>query len=125
MFIGRQVLKKNLENKFVSEYGHVSDIMATCVEVSKAKYPATYQGNKIIPLQGKSLVPHSSGKINNRGIIYWEHEANIAMRDGKWKLVAKTHENENLEKKNLELYDMHADPSEQKDLAAKRPRKIK
>jgi arylsulfatase len=63
-------------------------------------------------------VPHFSGKTNNRGIIYWEHEANIAMRDGKWKLVAKTPENEQLDKKNLELYDMQADPSEQHNLAS-------
>ncbi len=111
-------ISKNLDNTFVSEYGHVSDIMATCLEVGKATYPTKFAGHTIIPLQGKSLVPHFSGKTNNRGIIYWEHEANIAMRDGRWKLVAKTHENEQLDKKNLELYDMQADPSEQHNLAS-------
>lgn len=111
-------ISKNLDNTFVNEYGHVSDIMATCLEVGKAPYPTKFAGHTIIPLQGKSLVPHFSGKTNNRGIIYWEHEANIAMRDGRWKLVAKTHENEQLDKKNLELYDMQADPSEQHNLAS-------
>jgi arylsulfatase len=114
-------IRKNLDNKFVSEYGHVSDIMATCLEVSKATYPIKFDGHTITPLQGKSLVPHFTGKTNNRGIIYWEHEANIAMRDGKWKLVAKTAEGEQLDKKHVELYDMEADPSEQHDLAAKYP----
>ena len=46
------------------------------------------------------------------------------MRDGKWKLVAKTHENKQLDKKNLELYDMETDPSEQHNLAAKHPERL-
>ncbi len=117
-------INKNLDNKFVSEYGHVSDIMATCVDVSKATYPTKFDGHKITPLQGKSLVPHFTGKLNNRGIIYWEHEANIAMRDRKWKLVAKTVERTQFDKKHLELYDMDADPSEQHDLAAKYPDRV-
>lgn len=117
-------INKNLDNSFVKEYGHVSDIMATCIEVAKAKYPKFHDGHKITPLQGKSLAPHFAGKTNNRGNIYWEHEANIAMRDGKWKLVAKTKENAQLDKKNLELYDMQADPSEQHDLAKKFPERL-
>ncbi|MBA4140252.1 MAG: arylsulfatase [Segetibacter sp.] len=118
------IISKNLNNKFVNEYGHVSDIMATCVDVAKATYPAKFAGHTITPLQGKSLLPHFTGKTNNRGIIYWEHEANIAMRDGKWKLVAKTHENNQLDKKNLELYDMDTDPSEQHDLTSKHPDRV-
>lgn len=113
-----------LNNKFVNEYGHVADLMATCVDVSGAKYPAAYKGSAIIPMQGKSLVPHFSGKSNNRGVIYWEHEANIAVRDGKWKLVAKTPENEQLSKDALELYDMEADPIEMHNLASKYPGRV-
>lgn len=117
-------ISKNLDNQFVSEYGHVSDIMATCAEVAKASYPATFDGHRITPLQGKSLVPHFTGEKNNRGIIYWEHEANIAMRDGRWKLVAKTPEDKQLDKKSLELYDMETDPSEQHNLASKYPDRL-
>lgn len=117
-------INEKLNNKFVGEYGHVSDIMATCIDVSKATYPTKFNGHTITPLQGKSLVPHFTGKSNNRGIIYWEHEANVAMRDGKWKLVAKTPENEQFNKKHLELYDMDADRSEQHDLSAKYPERV-
>ncbi|MFC3366406.1 hypothetical protein ACFOG5_24810 [Pedobacter fastidiosus] len=31
--------------------------MATLVEVSGAKYPLTFKGNKIFPMEGKSLLP--------------------------------------------------------------------
>ena len=36
---------------------HLIDIMATCLEVSGSKYPDEYEGNKIIPIEGLSLVP--------------------------------------------------------------------
>ncbi|MEJ7691494.1 sulfatase-like hydrolase/transferase, partial [Daejeonella sp.] len=117
-------INKNLNNTFVNEYGHISDIMATCVDIAKAKYPSQYKGNKITPLVGKSLLPHFKGQKNNRGIVYWEHEANIAMRDGKWKLVAKTAEDAEFSKNTLELFDLDADPSEMSNLSAKFPERV-
>lgn len=114
----------SLNSKFINDYGHITDIMATCVEVADVKYPSTFKGYNVIPMQGKSLVPHFSGKTNNRGIMYWEHEANIAIRDGKWKLVAKTPEDEEFSKSSLELYDMEADPVEMHNLASKYPNKV-
>src|SRR5690606_37649559 len=81
-------IKQELNNRNVKEYGHLTDIMATCADVAKASYPATFNGHTIVPMQGKSLTPHFAGNSNNRGKVYWEHEANIALRDGKWKLVA-------------------------------------
>jgi arylsulfatase len=50
--------------------------------------------------------------------LFWEHEANRAVRDGKWKLVAKENE-------PWELYDIDADRSEMHDLAASHPEKAK
>ncbi len=117
-------INKNLNNRFVSEYGHVSDIMATCVAVSKSRYPTRFNGHTITPLQGKSLVPHFKDETNNRGVIYWEHEANIAMRGGKWKLVAKTDPGKQFDRKHLELYDMETDPSEMHDLSGKFPARV-
>lgn len=35
--------------------GHVMDFMATFIELANAKYPATYKGNTIKPLQGTSF----------------------------------------------------------------------
>ena len=115
----------SLNNRFVPDYGHITDIMATCVAVSGASYPSVFRGHNIHPMQGKSLLPHFSGQSNNRGRIYWEHEANIALRDGKWKLVAKTPEDARFSMDSLQLYDMNADPAEMNDLSAKNPERVK
>ena len=117
-------ISRKLNNTFIKEYGHISDIMATCLDISKAKYPSRYKGNTITPLEGKSLLPHFKGLPNNRGAVYWEHEANIAMRDGKWKLVAKTPEDAVFSRNSLELFDMDADPSEMRNLSLKHPERV-
>lgn len=118
-------IAKGLNNSLVNNYGHINDIMATCVEVAQAKYPTKYHGNAIQPMEGKSLVPHFIGKENNRGVVYWEHEANIAVRDGKWKLVASTPEAEEFNTASLKLYNIDTDPTEMTDLAAQFPDLVK
>jgi arylsulfatase len=68
---------------------HLIDLMATCVDLSEAKYPARFNGEDIKPMEGKSLAGAFAGKPIERKTIYWEHEGNRAIRTGKWKLVAK------------------------------------
>jgi len=97
--------------------GHLIDIMATCVDVADAEYPSEYKGNKITPMEGKSLVPAFDNKPIQREAIYWEHEGNRAVRQGKWKLVSK-HPGQ------WELYDIEADRTELTDLAQKYPEKL-
>ncbi|WP_157558180.1 arylsulfatase [Niabella aurantiaca] len=118
-------IASRLSNTFISDYGHITDIMATCVAVSGARYPSEFHGNIIHPMEGKSLLPHFSGKPNDRGKIYWEHEANIALRDGKWKLVAKTPEGASFSMDSVQLYDMEADPSEMNDLSRQDPERAR
>ncbi|MDR1666830.1 MAG: arylsulfatase [Bacteroidales bacterium] len=110
-------IKKKLNNTFVDEYGHLTDIMATCADAGKAAYPKTYKGHEITPMQGVSLIPNFSGQPANRGMTFWEHEGNIALRDGKWKIVTKTKEGDPFELASLKLYDMEADPTEMNDLS--------
>ena len=77
-------------NKFEHQPGHLIDLMATCVDVGGAKYPEKFNGKEITPRQGVSLQPAFLGKPLSRSQpIFWEHEGNRALRDGKWKLVAK------------------------------------
>jgi arylsulfatase len=97
--------------------GHLIDIMATCVDVAGAEYPSEYKGNKITPMEGKSLSPAFDNKPIQREAIYWEHEGNRAVRQGKWKLVSR-------HPGKWELYDIEADRTELTDLAQKYPEKL-
>ncbi len=117
-------IKKNLNGGFANSYGEIMDIMATCVEVANTDYPKEFKGHQITPKQGKSLVGNFSGEDIERGKIFWEHEANIALRDGKWKMVAKTEPNNDFSKSSLRLYDLEADPTEMNDLTLQYPEKL-
>ena len=98
--------------------GHLIDIMATCVDLAQANYPAKASGHPIQPMEGVSLTPAFSGKsLGRKEPIFWEHEGNRAIRAGRWKLVAK-------ENQPWELYDMETDRTEMHDLTAKFPERV-
>ena len=99
--------------------GHVIDIMATCIDIGNTKYPRQYQGNKIIPIEGKSLTPAFDNKTIKREALYWEHESNRAIRIGKWKLVAKGKDGP------WELYNLESDRTELNDVSGKYPARTK
>ena len=96
--------------------GHIVDVMATCVDVAGARYPAGGERN-IPPMEGRSLVPALRGEPDQPRLLFWEHEGNRAARDGRWKLVAR-------KGRPWELYDMDADRAEMHDLAANRPDEV-
>ncbi len=100
-----------------SRPSYLPDIMATCVELAGAIYPAERNGHAILPLEGDSLIPLLRGKKVSPRLIFMEHEGNRAARDGKWKIVA-------LHGKEWELYDMENDRTEMNNLATKNPKKV-
>ena len=98
---------------------HLVDLMPTFVELSGATYPEEYAGQKILPMEGISLVPALSGNQNRESSpIFWEFSGNHAIRDGNWKLVAER-------SRDWELYDLSTDRCENKDLASKHPEIVK
>jgi len=104
--------------------GHLVDIMATCVEVAGAKYPAEFGGKPIQPMEGRSLVPAFDNQPIQRDALYWEHEGNAAIRVGDWKLVRLGRngpwELYNLKTERTELHNLAAtEPARAKELAAK------
>ena len=105
--------------RLTHEPGHVIDIMATCAGAAGAEYPAQFGGGKITPLEGRSLLPVlQKGRRSGHPEIYWEHEGNRAVRQGKWKLVSR-------HPGGWELYDLEADRTEMHNLAAAQPEKTR
>lgn len=107
-------------NQLITSPAHLIDIMATCVELAGAKYPAELNGQRITPMEGISLTPTFTGKpLARTQPIFFEHEGNRAVRDGQWKLVAKGPAGD------WELYDMTADRTETKNLIEQEPARAK
>lgn len=98
--------------------GHVIDIMPTLVEVAGAHYPEQHDGHAILPMEGVSLAPAFDGDAITRSQpLFWEHEGNKAVRDGRWKAVQRlAHE--------WELYDLSTDRTELENLAAQQPDRL-
>ncbi len=105
------------------QVSHLIDIMATVSEVGEAPYPVTFRGEPVTPLEGNSLAPLFSGQQaqGHPEGIFWEHEGNRAVRQGKWKLVSKR---SRPEQGRWELYDLESDRSELEDLAAAMPERV-
>jgi arylsulfatase A-like enzyme len=92
--------------------GHLVDVMATCVDLAGAKYPAEFKGQPIQPMEGRSLAPAFANQPIQRDALYWEHEGNAAIRVGDWKLVRMGRDGA------WELYNLKTDRTELHDLAA-------
>lgn len=89
--------------------------MPTILSVTSTKYPTRRQGQPIEPPDGYSFAPAFQGRSwIRRQPIYYFHEGNRGVRDGKWKLVMKY-------QAEWELYDMDADRTELRNLAAAQP----
>lgn len=103
------------------EMGHVIDIMATCIDLANAKYPTIYNGNEIIPMEGKSLVPiFKTGKRKGHEYLGFEHFNEKAYRsnDG-WKILKQAGKNS-----KWQLFNLKTDRTEMYDLAQTNPQKV-
>ncbi len=102
--------------EFRRQPGHLIDIMPTLTDASGADYPLRHHGSDILPMEGISLMPAFDGPLRAREKpIFFEHEGNRALRQGKWKLVAAGWEGP------WELYDLESDRTETEDLASRHP----
>lgn len=103
---------------------HIMDVMPTFMELSGATYPTTFNGKDIHPLLGRSFIPLLKGNVMPDRTIFWEHEANRAVRTNEWKLVSKGKTTPPYTTP-WELYNMANDRAETNNLAAKYPDRVK
>ena len=97
--------------RLVHRPSHVVDIMATCLEVSGAAYPAERNGHAVPSTEGESFLGAMRGHEGSRERpLFWEHHGNSGMRDDVWKLVRK-------HPGDWELYNMENDRTELADMA--------
>lgn len=115
--------KINKTGGWYREPAYLVDLMPTIVDVAGAKYPRSYNGNKIKPLSGVSLAPSFRGKSLKRNQpLFFEHEDNAAIFSGDWKLVGtNVSVPGGVDASKWELYDIKKDRTETKDLASEKP----
>ena len=102
---------------------HITDIMATCVEVGQAAYPGVSTSSDNLPMSGRSLLPAFRNEPDKPRTLVFEHENNVAIREGDWKLLAQKALARDGLKPDVrwELYNLADDPVEQHNLAAMKP----
>jgi arylsulfatase A-like enzyme len=100
-------------NAWERSVGHISDLMATCVDAAGTAYPRDK-----LPMEGRRLLPALRGEPAQPRTLFFEHERHRAVRSGPWKLVS-------LAGQPWELYDMEADRVEMRDLAARDPDRVR
>ena len=103
---------KTEPGKIVHDPAHIIDLLPTAVAVAKTKYMGK------LNLPGTDLIAQLHNGFKKNRTLYFEHQGNRAVRQGKWKLVA-------LDDEPWELYDFMNDRTEMNNLAKKFPKKVK
>lgn len=98
--------------------GHVIDILPTCLEVARATHLSSKEESRTGLPDGQSLTPVFNRDTTAERTLFWEHEGNRAVRRGTWKIVSKF-------PAAWELYDLEADRTETRNLAARHPDRVK
>jgi arylsulfatase A-like enzyme len=101
---------------------HVMDLLPTLAEAVGATYPTERAGKAVRPLSGRSLLPDLRGETTAERGIPTAHEGARGYRLGRWKAVWGKRQSAPV---TWQLFDLSADPSEQRDLAAERPDKLR
>ena len=100
----------------IHQPGHVVDIMSTILDLSRSSYPDRFNDQRILPQEGRSLMPIFSGsRREGHDAIFWEHNGRKAMRKERWKIVAPQHSDD------WELYNINLDRNEMNNVASVYP----
>lgn len=97
--------------KWSDQIGGIVDFMPTFLALAGAKYPASYDGHNLLPIEGINLAPALTGAPPKPRKLFFEHEGNKAIFDGDWKLVSTHGE-------KWRLHNLRKDPTEKNDLSS-------
>lgn len=107
----------NRKNEIHHGFTSLLDLAPTFYEMANVSYPIAYQGNKVYPLKGNSLIPFVSGKSNeihdSTYVFALEHYGNAMLRKGNWKITNFTRP---FKIDNFGLYNLSNDIGEQINL---------
>lgn len=103
----------------------ITDFMPTFMELAGSIYPYSIRGQRTVPIEGRSFAASLAANTNGmKRMLFWEHEGNRAVRRGRWKLVFEYPGSRRTLRPSCgvwELYDLEADRTETRDLAAEHP----
>lgn len=116
-FIAHWPARITARGELRTQVSHLIDVMPTCLDAAGSTYPQELPGKKLLPLEGRSLVSAFDNRPASDRTLFWEHEGNRAVRDGKWKLVAN-------KGRAWELYDLEKDRVEMNDVAGQQPQRV-
>jgi arylsulfatase len=111
-------------NEINDDFLTVMDIAPTLYEIAQVNYPSAFNGNKLFPLKGNSLISFVSGKTNtihtNDYVFGLEHSGNTMLRKGSWKIANFS---DPFSLSEFELYNLDEDLGEIHDLKKLNPEK--
>jgi arylsulfatase len=106
-------------------FSHVMDLAPTFLKIAGATYPDTFEGKKVVPQLGISMLPVLTGKSDSMRAeddpVGWEMMGWRAVRMGQWKI---TWIDRPFGTSGWQLFDLANDPGETKDLHADNPKQL-
>ena len=103
---------------------HIRDLMPTILDVARVRPEEQFDGRKVIPMQGKSVLELFNGKAAKpyagANQVGYELFGLKAFIDGDWKVLWMP---EPMGKGDWELFNIKEDPAELRDLSTERPQK--
>ena len=100
---------------------HVMDILPTICDAAGAKYPSRVGDRRVLPVEGRSLLPVVLGeRVADRGIGF-DHQEARAWREGDWKIVWSKRMPREIE---WELYNIAEDRCETRNIAGEHPARV-
>jgi arylsulfatase A-like enzyme len=114
------------KNEIYHGLATVMDIAPTFYEVANTQYPNVFEGQKLYPMRGSSIMPLATGitdDLHKPDYVFGLEHSNFGMiRKGKWKIT-------NIKRpfllENFELFDLSKDLGEQINLKELEPDKYK